>query len=209
MDIQKLNQEYLFISSIGTFSFLIRLNQSGEIWLFNCVEGCQHILNKKKIKISQIKKIIIVDNHVVNTCGLLGLLSSISLNKGADQIDIYAPEGLHNYIFWGRKYSQTNFRYNLYIHKLSNGLVTNHINFYIHRLYYTNTVSIFKYIFLLSENSGPLNSRNMQNYSIPIGPLFGHLKTGANFVLPDGFLIYRQSFILGYYLGNIISIISR
>ncbi len=45
------------------------------------------------------------------------LLSSLSLNTSIKKIDLYGPNGLVNYLFLGRKYSQTNFRYTLSIHQ--------------------------------------------------------------------------------------------
>lgn len=201
MEINNLQQEYLFIYLSNTSSFLIKLRQIGDIWLFNCLEGCQHALARKKVKISQIKKIIITDNNIKNISGLLGLLSSISLNTKTNRIDIYGPEGLSKYIFWGRKYSQTNFRYKLYIHTVADGLVAKQLNFSIYAFKRSYESNLVNYTFLLSEEPGSFNSINATKYKIPFGPLYGYFKVGKNFILPDGFIAYSESFISGYYLG--------
>ena len=202
MEINSLQQEYLFVYLTGSSSFLVKLRQLGDIWLFNCSEGCQHVLARKKMKISQIRKIIITSNDVKNISGLLGLLSSISLNTKTPRIDIYGPQGLGKYIFFCRKYSQTNFRYKLYIHTVFDGLVARQFNFSIYAFVYDYKFRLINYAFLLSEEAGPFDSVNAVKYKVPFGPIYGYLKMGKNFLLPDGFIACSQNFIYGYYLGN-------
>ena len=209
MEIQKLQQEYLFVSLPNTLSCFIRLKQLGDIWIFNCFEGCQHVLNKHRVKISQIKKIIITNNNIESVSGLLGLLSSISLNTQTTRIDVYAPEGLHNYIFWGRQYSQTNFRYELYIHNVVNGLIDYQVNFNTYAFYKHTTKKVINYTIIFSEQAGSLDFMNVISYNIPSGPLYGFFKTGTNFILPDGFIAYSRNFIHGYYLGSKLLFVSK
>lgn len=202
MEINYLKQVYIAGYLWGVSSFFIKFIQSGDVWLFNCFEGCQHVLLTKKIKISQIKKIIIVDNSINNISGLLGLLSSISLNTNTQRIDIFGPVGLPHYLFGGRKYSQTNFRYKLYIHELSRNLMFNQLHLSISVLFYTNFESLKSYIILSSQVPGSLNSVKALNYGVPFGPFYGFLKLGKKFILPDGFIIRSQNFVSGYLLGH-------
>lgn len=207
--IYKLRQEYLFVSLSNTFSFFIRLKQLGDVWLFNCFEGCQHILKRKKVKISQVKKIIITSNSVECISGLLGLLSSINLNTKTNRLDIYAPRALHKYILWGRKYSQTNFRYELYVHTILDGLIAHHVNLSIYTVYQCYTLGLVNCIILFSEQPGPFNSTKAVDYKIPFGRLYGYFKLRKNFILPDGFIAYSNNFLHGYYLGNKVLFIFR
>nr|YP_010728585.1 hypothetical protein P6G74_pgp019 [Phymatolithon calcareum]WEA76934.1 hypothetical protein [Phymatolithon calcareum] len=206
MEIINLKQEHLFISSEDiTFSFIIKIQQLGQVWLFNCSEGCQHTLARKKIKISQITKIIVTDLNIKHVSGLLGLLSSLSLNTSIEKIDIYGPTGLMNYLFLGRQYSQTNFRYTLSIHNIETGVVVQN---QLYQLYaFTDLVSIlsFDYYLLISEKPGRFNLLQAIKYNIPLGYLYGELKIGNNFILPDGFMLYGNSFINSYYLGSKVS----
>ena len=201
MEINYLKQAYIAGYLWDVSSFFIKFIQSGDVWLFNCFESCQHVLSIKKIKISQIKKIIITDNSINNTSGLLGLLSSISLNTNTQRIDIFGPVGLQYYLFGGRKYSQTNFRYKLYIHELSRNLIFNQLHFSVSVLFYTNFESSKSYVILSSQGPGSLNSVKALNYKIPFGPFYGYLKLGKKFILPDGFIFCSQDFVLGYLLG--------
>ena len=176
MKITKLKQKYLFISLSSSSSFIIKLKQLGDIWLFNCPEACQHILASKKIKINQISKIIITSNSIRNISGLLGLLSSISLNTKVNKIDVYGPIGLSRYIFFSRKYSQTSFRYKLDIHESREGLLVDSCYYslysFINNYYYHK----FNYVILFTQKPGQFNSDKANQYKIPNGPLLGFLK---------------------------------
>ena len=211
MKINCLNQEYISISLFSTSSFLIKFSQRSDVWLFNCFESCQHILSIKKIKISQIKKIVITNNSINNISGLLGLLSSISLNTTTERIDLFGPNGLQYYIFGGRKYSQTNFRYKLYVHDLSHELIFHQWGISCTNLYdiYLYGSDNYNYLLLSQEKSGPFNSIKACNYSIPFGSLYGDLKLGKQFILPDGFIICNKKFVCGYFLGNRVTLLDQ
>ena len=207
MKIINLKQKYVFISSCQDVStnFVIKVEPLGQIWLLNCSEGCQHILTRKRVKISQITKIIITDLKIDNINGLLGLLSTLNLNTRIENIDIYGPRGLADYIFLGRKYSQTNFHYVLSIYNFETSIIA-HSSFY--RIYAFKALSsmfLYNYSIVISEKPGRFDVLKAINYQVPLGPLYGYLKYGKDFILPDGTMIYGNSFINTYYLGNKVS----
>ena len=200
MDLVNLKQKYLFVS-LNRSSFLIRFKHLGHIWLFNCFEGCQHIMAKKKIKISQITKVIVSDLTINNISGLLGLLSSLSLNTKTSKLDVYGPKGLAFYLFLGRKYSQTYFRYKLLIHIVTTGLVFKENNFMLSTSLSEHNLFSFDYFLSITEMPGKFYLMKAMNYHIPNGPLYGKLKNGYNFVMPDGYILYGKSFTQAYNLG--------
>ena len=202
MEINNLNRENLFVYLYSGYSFWIKLSQSSQIWLFNCFEGCQHVLAKKKVRISQISKIILTDSHISSISGLLGLLSSISLSTKMTTIDIYAPQHFHKYIFFCRKYSQTNFRYKLHVYNILEDLIINQSNFSIYAFISNCKCNSVNYFLLASEQPGFLNVNNTRKYNIPFGPLYGQLKLSISFILPDGFIVYSYDFMHSYYLGS-------
>jgi len=209
VEIYKFQQEYLFTAIYNTPSYFIKLKQLGDIWLFNCCEGCQHRLARNKIKISQIKKIIITHNNIENISGLLGLLSSMSLSTSTNRLDIYAPKDLHKYIFLCRKYSRTSFRYTLYLHSVLDGFICRKGNINIYNLYESWKFKTTSYIFLFFEKAGSFHSLNALIYQIPPGPLYGFLKRGCKFIVPDGFLVYNTNFIYGYQLGTKVLLLPK
>lgn len=204
MEIIDLTQKYLFAyqnQSIVT-SFALRLGKLSEIWLFNCYEGCQHVLARKNIKINHITKIIITELTIQNISGLLGLLSTFSLNSRMKQLDIYGPSGLMKYLLSGRKYSRTNFRYVLLIYVITAGLVISHNRFKSYSYSNIFTTYRFQHILIAFEQPGKFDIHKATTYKIPVSFLYNQLKRGQDFVLPDGFMVSGINFINSYFIGS-------
>ncbi len=208
MRISNWQQKYLYIYQYHTSTVLINLKQLSQIWLINCFEGCQHALLSKNIKIAQIKKIIIMHSDPGSINGLLGLLSSISLNTEGSRIDVYGPQSLHKYIFWGRKYSKTHFRQRLYFYDVSCGAILERLSLCINPYIRFGKNLCDYYELLNSEQTGMFDCNNAKSYNVPFGPLYGRFKKGQNFILPDGFILYSQHFIRGYYLEHKVVLIN-
>ena len=204
MKINNLQQQYLFVYLSCNSSFLLKLKQQGHIWLFNCFEGCQHTLAN-----SQIKSIVITDNSIKNISGLLGLLSSISLSTEVRRIDIYGPKELKKYIFLGRKYSQTNFCYKLYIHAISEGFINCQLNTVFYTFMHNCKYKVLNYCIMTFEEPSSFRSKVAIKLKIPFGPLYGCFKEGKDFILPDGLILYGKGFICGYYLGSKVVFVHR
>ena len=208
MKINNWQQKYLYIYLFGSSNALIRFTHSGQNWLLDCSSGCQHILAEKKVKIAQVTRIIVVGTSIASLNGLLGLLSTISLHaEDNGRIEIYGSKWLYKYIFWGRKYSRTNFRYRLYFYDLSSIVLVRKISYSFYALINQFQDQSTNYHLITSEQPGEFNSRNACLYSIPFGPLLGFLKSGQDFILPDGSIVYSSSFIYGHYLGGKIILI--
>lgn len=185
-------------------SFLLHLNQLREIWLFNCSQGCQHYFGQKKIKINQISKIVITSLSIDNISGLLGLLSSLSLIDRKKALHIYSPKGLDKYIELGKKYSQTNFRYNLYLHTLVTGLIINHR---LYQVYALNDTISFNFFIISQEKFGKFQCFKAQQFNLAEGPLYGKLKQGSDLLLPDGFIMHTENFTYPNNSGKQVSFI--
>nr|QJH88200.1 rnz [Pterocladia lucida] len=175
----------------GTNCFALKLIQSKEIWLFNCIEGCQHILVKKNIKINHISKIILTELHVNNISGLIGLLSSLHLVGRTQDIHIYSQKEVKYYIEIAKKYSQTNFKYNIYTHRLYTGLIIQNQKY---KLYTFTHTSKFIFSMITKELNGIFRLSKAKTFNLIQGPLYGKLKADNYFLLPDGSYMKGQDF---------------
>nr|AZL88067.1 Rnz [Harveyella mirabilis] len=182
-------------------SFIIKSSVIKEIWLFNCIEGCQFYFFYHKLKINNLSKIIISNLHINNISGLLGLLSTLNLIGRIRSLHIYAPIDLKYYLDLGKKYSKTNFSYIIYIHSLQTGLIINQYSF---RIYAFNNYDSNQYEFIITESEQYgmfLLNKAIINYLSP-GLLYAELKKGDNFLFPDGVMLDGESFTSIGMLGN-------
>nr|YP_009546384.1 hypothetical protein [Gelidium gabrielsonii]AYO27732.1 hypothetical protein [Gelidium gabrielsonii] len=187
-------------------SFALKLIQSKEIWLFNCQEGCQHNLIKKNLKINNISKIIFTKLDTDNISGLIGLLSSLNLIGRKENIQIYSPEGIDNYLDLSKKYSQTNFKYKIYIYQLQTGLVIKEYNY---KLYIFIKNKEYALYLISREKYGQFKLKKADIFYLIEGPLYGQLKQDNCFLLPDGTIIQGNYFKNKNMTGKQIALIKH
>nr|YP_010197910.1 ribonuclease Z [Gracilaria multipartita]UAD86326.1 ribonuclease Z [Gracilaria multipartita] len=190
MKVIRLNHNDFFFKHIKA-CFYCKFKNLRTIWLFNCCDGCQHYLMKQKIKISQVSKIIITEMTIYNISGLPGLLSSLSLSNKKSAVHIYGPKDLAKYLELIKKYSKTNFRYNLYFHKLKTNYI---IKDHQYQIYCLKRSMHFDFIITIPRNKGKFKLHQAKQWQIEIGPMYGKLKKGYDFILPDGTPINSKNF---------------
>lgn len=69
-----------------------------QLYLIDCGEGCQFQLNANKIKRSKINQIFISHLHGDHLNGLMGLLTSYSLNGRTEKMTLVGPAPIKKYV---------------------------------------------------------------------------------------------------------------
>lgn len=115
----------------------------------------------------------------------------MSLINRDKALHIYSPQGLYKYIQLGKKYSQTNFRYNLYFHNLKSGLIVHHT---WHNIYAFTYKAKFEFFIISTEKFGKFKLSKAKIFNLIKGPLYGKLKKGIDILLPDGLILNGDSF---------------
>ncbi len=182
-------------------SLLIKCNHTNETWLFNCPEGLQHDLIKQKIRTNQIKNIVLTNLSIENITGLVGFLSSLSLNSHFHKINLYGPTGLSKYLQLARKYSQTTFKYKIEVYTIKYGYLNSNLIYLIYSYPLDSKSQEFEYIVLEKEQLGRFISSKAQDFNIISGPLYGDLKLQHRFITPDGYIISGKFFTYGRSTG--------
>lgn len=175
-------------------SAILQCNQSDNVWLLNCPEGSQHTLLKQKIRIHQVNNIILTNLSIENLAGLMGFLSSLSLNSRIHQVNLYGPPGLSNYLKLARKYSQTTFKYNIAIYTLSYGYLASNFPYIICSYPFDTKNQQFEYVILEREQIGRFLLYKAESFKFISGPLYGDLKRQKRFLTPDGNILAGKFF---------------
>ncbi len=173
-------------------SVALRLPQRAEIWLFDCGEGTQHQLLRSDLKTSQIRRIFITHMHGDHTFGLMGAIASSGLAGNAQNIDIYGPSGLEEYLHACAKYSYINLGSRLQIHTVEPGLVYEDKEFTVTCKLLKHRVPAYGYRIAEKNRPGKFNVEKAKALGIPSGPIYGKLKQGATITLEDGRQINGQ-----------------
>nr|YP_009297822.1 hypothetical protein Kuma_122 [Kumanoa americana]AOM67556.1 hypothetical protein Kuma_122 [Kumanoa americana] len=182
-------------------SFLVKCSRSNMVWLFNCPEGCQNMLIEKKINLQQIKNIFLTSLDIESIAGLIGLLSSFSLNTKMDTLNVYGPHGLLTYLQFLKKYAQTTFKYKLKIYTIGYGFFKLTSSCHLYTLPTFNHYKKLECIFIEKEKIGRFKPLKAQSFNIPIGPLYGKIKLKYRILVRDGLIINQKYFTHSYYKG--------
>ena len=168
-------------------SWALRLPQRAEVWLFDCGEGTQHQFLRSEFKASQIRRIFITHMHGDHIFGLMGLLASCGLaGNPQQQVDIYGPPKLNEYLQACRRYSQTHFSFPIKVHTVQPGLVYQDAEFTVHCDRLEHRVTAYGYRVTEKDRPGRFDVKRATALRIPSGPLYGKLKRGEVVTLPDG-----------------------
>jgi ribonuclease Z len=176
-------------------SVALSLPQRGETWLFDCGEGTQHQLQRTPIKISQISRIFITHLHGDHLFGLMGLLATCGLAGQGQEIHLYGPDGLEEYVRVCARISRTTLSGTLKIHTLQPGLVHHDDDFSVTCQPLKHRVPSFGYRVTESDRPGKFDVERANALGIPPGPLYGRLKNGERVELPDGRVVEGRELV--------------
>lgn len=167
-------------------SVALRLPQRAEIWLFDCGEGTQHQLLRSELKSSQIRRIFVTHMHGDHIFGLVGAIASSGLAGKAQNIDIYGPAGLGQYIKACTKYSYMSFGSRVKVHQVEPGLVYEDEQFEVYCQLLKHRIPAYGYRIVEKNRPGRFDIEKAKALNIPPGPVYGKLKQGATVTLADG-----------------------
>ena len=165
----------------------LRLEQRGEVWLFDCGEGTQHqLLRCADLKISQITRVFITHMHGDHVFGLMGLLATCGMAGHAQRIDVYGPPGLAEHVRESTRRSQTRFSYPAEVHTVEAGTVYEDEEYSVACDALVHRAPTFGYRVTEKDRPGRFDVERARALGIPEGPLYGRLKRGETVELPDG-----------------------
>lgn len=96
---------------------LLRIKK--HLFLIDCGEGTQLRLSRVRARISRISRIFISHLHGDHYLGLIGLISSMHLQRRVRPLIVYGPKGLAEIITIQLKYSETVLNFQLEIRELN------------------------------------------------------------------------------------------
>ena len=100
------------------FSSSFVLRTSGSYFLIDAGEGCQMKLGQFKVKRSKISHVFISHLHGDHVYGLPGLITSFNLNNRKDDLTIFGPSGIREFVEVVLKLSQVHLNFKIEIREI-------------------------------------------------------------------------------------------
>jgi ribonuclease Z len=166
----------------------LRLEQRGEVWLFDCGEGTQHQLLRSDLNISQITRILITHLHGDHLYGLMGLLATCGMAGHARGIEVYGPRGLEEYVRESERRTQARFSYPVGVKTVgpAAAIVFEDEEYVVTCAPLKHRLPAFGFRVAERDRPGAFDVERAQREGIPAGPLYGRLKRGERVALADG-----------------------
>jgi ribonuclease Z len=166
------------------------LPERAEVWLFDCGEGTQHQLQRTPLRISQISRIFITHLHGDHLFGLMGLLATCGLAGQGQEIHLYGPEGLEEYVRTCARLSRTTLSETLKVHTIEAGILYRDDSFTVTCQPLKHRIPAYGFRVTESDRPGKFDVEKAQALGIPSGPLYGRLKNGETLELPNGSIVH-------------------
>lgn len=183
------------------------LENRGTVWLFDCGEATQHQILQTTIRPRRIEKIFITHLHGDHIFGLPGLLSSRSFQGGEDELIVYGPKGLEQFILTSLKISDTYLKYPLKIVELKEGIIFEDEQFIVEARQLNHRIKSFGFQIKEKDRPGTLLANKLKAAGVKPGPLYQKIKEGQNITLEDGRIIEAAKFVGKKQTGRIVTIL--
>lgn len=178
------------VPAYGRFPCCQLVNIQEHLYMIDCGEGAQMRIAEYQVKWGKIENLFISHMHGDHIYGIIGLLTSMSLNRRKQPFTIYGPAELELFIKHQLNFSG----------ELSFSLRFQSVNPYKYEKIYEDKVSIVYSIplshsvptngYLFKEKERPRNmiAEKIEQYNISYQSIPA-IKSGAHFQLPDGKII--------------------
>ncbi|WP_096270528.1 ribonuclease Z [Paucisalibacillus globulus] len=186
---------------------LMLLQEINSIWLFDCGEATQHQILHTSIKPRKINKIFITHMHGDHIFGLPGLLSSRSFQGGKDELVIYGPKGIEEYVQTSLELSGTHLTYPLQFVTIDEGMIFEDEHFVIYCKKLVHGVPSYGFRIEEKDKPGELQVDKLKAVGIEPGPIYSKIKENQVTILEDGRKIHRDDYLGADKVGRRLAIL--
>jgi ribonuclease Z len=154
-------------------------------FLIDCGEGTQMQMNRYKIRRSKINNIFISHLHGDHYFGLIGLLTSLGLNRRTADLHIYSPAPLSEIIHLQLQAAQANLPYNLFFHTLEQeGIIFEDKKISVACFPVSHRIECWGFLFREKKNLRKIDIKKVRKYNVPPA-LYESLHEGKDFITPS------------------------
>jgi ribonuclease Z len=177
----------------------VALWREGTICLFDCGENTQMRMLQAGLKRSKVDFIFLTHFDIDHFSGLIGLLSTLQLQRRETPITITGPKGIKKYVDWNFKFAETDLTFEVNYVELEEdfegGKVVDEEEFYVEARPLNHTKFCVGYRFQEKDKPGKVNAEKAEAKGITEDWQFKDLKAGKDVELDDGTVIVSHDIV--------------
>ena len=165
------------------------LIRQGEIFLFDCGEATQIQFRRAGLRPGRLSRIFISHFHGDHLFGLPGLLTSLQMADCQQDIFLYGPEGISEYIKFHQKLCRFTLKYPLHVIEVPAGCAHMEWQEPGYRIVcreLKHRMRCLGWAIVEDPRPGKFDVEKAERLGIRPGPERGRLQKGETVVLPDG-----------------------
>jgi ribonuclease Z len=173
--------------------------RQGEIFLFDCGEGTQRQFRKAGLRPGKLRYIFITHLHGDHLFGLPGLLTSLHMAGCRQQVDLFGPVGIAEYIRIHQQLCQFTLGYSLQIHEISEStpaVLWRSAEYHVEWQPLAHGIFTAGFALVEANRRGRFDVGRAEQLGVPNGTERGRLQRGESIVLPDGRRVHPEE-VLG------------
>jgi len=171
----------------------VALWREGEIHLFDCGENAQMRMLQAGLKRSKIENIFISHFDVDHYSGLIGLLSTLQLQRREKPLTIVGPKGIKKYVEWNFKFANIDLNFKINYKEVSEDFevdrVIDHEDYYVEVRPLNHTKFCMGFRFQEKDKPGKVDAVKAEKLGISEDAQYKALKAGEDVELEDGTII--------------------
>jgi ribonuclease Z len=175
--------------------------REGSVYLFDCGENAQMRMLQGGLKRSQIDCIFISHFDTDHYSGLIGLLSTLQLQRRDRELTIVGPKGIQEFVEWNFDFANIDLKYPLNFVEVEEGFeeerVVDEDEFYVEARPLNHTKFCIGYRFQEKDKPGKVDAEKAQDQGISEDWQYKELKAGNDVELDDGTVV-KSADIVGH-----------
>lgn len=179
----------------------VALWREGSVYLFDCGENAQMRMLQAGLKRSQIECIFISHFDTDHYSGLIGLLSTLQLQRRDKKLTIVGPEGLQEFVEWNFKFANINLNYPIEFVEVKEDFeeerVVDEDEFYVEARPLNHSTFCMGFRFQEKDMPGKVDAEKAQAQGISEDWQYKDLKAGKDVELEDGTVV-KSADIVGH-----------
>jgi ribonuclease Z len=171
----------------------VALWREGDIHLFDCGENAQMRMLQAGLKRSKIENIFISHFDVDHYSGLIGLISTLQLQRREKPLTIVGPKGIKKYVEWNLKFANVDLNFDIKYSEVDEGFESKKVvdseEYYVEARPLNHTKFCMGFRFQEKDKPGKVDAEKATALGITEDEQFKALKAGDDVKLEDGTVV--------------------
>lgn len=177
----------------------VALWREGSVYLFDCGENAQMRMLQAGLKRSQIECIFISHFDTDHYSGLIGLLSTLQLQRRDKKLTIVGPEGLQKFVEWNFNFANINLNYEIEYVEVKEDFEEERVvdgdEFYVEARPLNHSRFCMGFRFQEKDKPGKVDADKAQAQGISEDWQYKDLKAGKDVELDDGTVVKSDDIV--------------